>query len=88
MTDKSKPGVSVTLFEKGPFTIVVTQPGFEQDEAFPMVVAPPGGFDTKEAALAYVDAFAKRPEPYLGMHFNIVQLETPDAFGVFCSWEP
>lgn len=79
--------VEVTDLIHGPFCIVVTDPGRPDDKDYPMVVAPEGGFKTTEEALQYIDRFAKRKEPYLGMHFRIEQLCTPDSFIRYCSWE-
>jgi hypothetical protein len=80
--------VSVTTFVNGPFMIVATDPQGPSDGAYPMVVAPPGGYATKDAALAYIDrCFAKRATPYLGMHFAVVRLNTEREFVQFCSWE-
>lgn len=80
--------VSLPYFSEalGPFVIVITDPK-QEDDAFPMVVSPSGGYPTKEAALAYIDFFAKRKEPYLGLHFSVISLDTEGSFARFCSWE-
>jgi hypothetical protein len=80
--------LSVTCFEAGPFMIVVTDPAQPDDAAYPMVIAPEGGYATKEAAIAYIDrCFANRATPYLGLHFAVAQLDGERDFVQFCSWE-
>lgn len=81
--------VSLPYFSQalGPFVIVITDPSNPEDDAYPMVVSPSGGYPTKEAALAYIEFFAQRKEPYLGLHFRVVALDTEESFAGFCSWE-
>ena len=85
---KLNANVRITQFNApGPFVIVVTDPEHPADLAYPIVVSPPGGYPTKEDALAYIDHFAKREEPYLGLTFSVVAIDTEHSFGIFCSWE-
>ena len=86
---KLNDNVSLPSFKRtlGPFVILVTDPKHPADIAYPKVVSPSGGYPTKEAALAYIELFAKRKESYLGLHFRVVSLDTEDSFGRFCSWE-
>lgn len=80
----SKP-VKITSFMNGPFVIVVSVP---DDEDFPIVVSPPGGFEKAQDALDYIEInFSKRKEPYLGCDFTIAPMRTPFSFIQFCSWE-
>jgi class 3 adenylate cyclase len=79
--------VTVTSFIHGPFMIVVTDPTNPKDDAYPQVVAPDGGYATKEAALDFIAQFATRKTPYLGLHFAVVQRSSENDFGRFCSWE-
>jgi hypothetical protein len=79
--------VRVTDFVNGPFVIVVTDPTKPDDLSYPMVIAPDGGFADKEAAQGYIDDFARRKEPYLGLHVAIAQLSSLSSFIKFCSWE-
>ena len=80
--------VRVTDYVHGPFAIVVTDPARPDDADYPMIVAPEGGFATKEAAIDYLDKLvAKRKVPYLGLHYVITQVTSPSGFMRYCSWE-
>jgi hypothetical protein len=85
------PGISgfqVTNLIHGPFCIVVTNPQSNDDADYPVVVAPEGGFKTKDEARGYIEKhFAHRKEPYLGLFFKVQQLSSGDDFIRFCSWE-
>lgn len=81
-------GFSVTDLIHGPFCLVVTDPRHADDAEYPMVVAPEGGFKTKDEARKYIeDHFAHRKEPYLGLFFKVQQISTGADFIRFCSWE-
>ena len=79
--------VSVTDNERGPFVIIVTSFDDLKDPAYPMVIGPEGGYATKDEALEYIEAFAKRKTPYLNQHFSVVLRVSGEDFGRFCSWE-
>lgn len=80
--------VSVTDYLHGPFEIVVTDPSNPLDKTYPMVVAPDGGYPTKEAALEYIEKhFAHRKTPYLDLHFSVAQRSSEQSFIAYCSWE-
>jgi len=79
--------VEVTNVFNGPFVIIVTDLEQPEDPDYPMVVAPPGGFPNKEEALRYIETYAKRKVPYLGLKFRVTPLCTLESFHVFCSWE-
>jgi hypothetical protein len=79
--------VSVTDLIHGPFAVVVTDPQHPDDDQYPMVVSPLGGYATKEKALELVESFANTKVPYLGLHFHVTQLSSPSSFVAFCSWE-
>lgn len=79
--------IEVTDLVEGPFVIVVTDPQQPQDRDYPIVVAPSGGFPDKEAALRYIETYAGRKTPYLGLKFQVSPLRTQDSFNRFCSWE-
>lgn len=82
-----KPGMTVTDYVEGPFVVIVTDPDKLDHLAFPQVMAPLGGYPDKESAMRDIDSFAARKTPYLGLHFSIVPMRTPESFGRFCSWE-
>lgn len=87
MTIENK-NIKKTEYIQGPFVIVVTVPDTPDDEAFPVVVAPPAGFSRIEQAEEYIESnFATRKEPYLGCHFEIVPFRSLGSFVKFCSWE-
>ena len=79
--------VTICDFIHGPFVIVITDPNNPSDAMYPIVVSPSGGYKTKEEALGYIEVFAKREKPYLGLHFAIAQLQDEQSFGAYCSWE-
>ena len=79
--------IEVTDFIEGPFVIVVTDPQQPGDRDYPMVIAPPGGFQDKETAVRFIETFAARKTPYLGLKFQVSGLRTPDSFVRYCSWE-
>ena len=80
--------IRITSFLRGPYMIVVTDPQNPNDEAYPAVVAPEGGYETKEAAVEYIQQnYLNRKTPYLGLHFNVAPFRTETSFGHFCSWE-
>ena len=80
--------VVVTDFIHGPFEIVVVDPNNPLDQAYPIVVAPEGGYTTKEAALQFIEEhFAHRKDPYLGLRFHVTQRSSEQSFIQFCSWE-
>lgn len=82
------PNLVVTGFVDGPFLIVVTDPNNPLDECYPIVVAPEGGYKTKEEAILYIERnFAHRKVPYLALKFTVAPIRSEDSFGVFCSWE-
>ena len=87
MSDQSKPGMSRAGFKEGPFAVVVTNPG-EEDGVYPLIVAPDGGFASKDEAEAWIQgSYAERKEPFLGLHFAVTCVRTPGSFNQFCSWE-
>jgi len=80
--------LTVTDLIHGPFCLVVTDTKHTDDGEYPMVVAPEGGFQTKEEALRYVEQhFAHRKEPYLGLAFKVRQMTSTPDFIRYCSWE-
>ena len=80
--------IIVTKFSTGPYVIVVTDKAKPDDDAFPMVVAPKGGFSSTTDAVRYIqDEFANRATPYLGLTFHIAPLRSLQSFSHFCSWE-
>lgn len=87
MANNLSKNVSITDYIHGPFCIVVNDLARPDDNDYPLVVSPEGGYKSKEEALQYIERFAHRKEPYLGLHFRIEQLGTPDSFTRFCSWE-
>lgn len=82
-----KKHVTITDLIHGPFVIVVSSLEDPNDDAYPMVVSPPGGYPTKEAALEYIERFGRRKTPYLGLHFAVVKIQREPDLIVFCSWE-
>lgn len=87
MSDRGKPGISHVPFTEGPFVVIVTDPSDPEDKDYPFVVAPDGGFPTREAAEQWVDLYKGRKEPYVGLHFIVTVLRSQESFMRFCSWE-
>lgn len=87
MNSKLNANITVVDWLHGPFAVVVTNLKNPTDEAYPLVVQPPGGFKTKEEAIDFAKSFASRKEPYLGLHFAVTPIWTENSFGAFCSWE-
>jgi hypothetical protein len=82
------PNLRVTGFVHGPFAIVVTNPSNPQDNAYPIVVCPEGGFKTTGEAVLYIQKdYANRKEPYLGLTFAVAPMWLQNTFDGFCSWE-
>lgn len=76
--------VSVTDVIAGPFTIVVTDPACPGDDAYPITLGP---YETKAAALQFIDRFRTRATPYMGLHFAVANHMSESGLVVFCSWE-
>jgi hypothetical protein len=79
--------INLTSSSISHFAIIVTDPENPEDAAFPLVISPPNGYNSKEEAIAYIENFTNRKIPYLGLHFNTVTINSENSFGLFCSWE-
>ena len=79
--------LKITGYSNGPFVVIITfsQPEMEDET---QVISPPGGFETKEAAMEFIEEYdiKKRPEAGKGLMFEVAPLRSPRSFMVFCSW--
>lgn len=71
--------VKETSFLEGPYVLVVTNTERPEDDA--IVVAPQGGFQTREEAKEYATQFDVE-----GMTFVIAPLRLPRFFNQYMSW--